>query len=123
MSIKASEISDLIKQRIDIMRLDDPWYERYFSWLGGAAKCLIGQCDLGLDRQKVQGDRQTDGLLKACGRVPQGGRSRSDGMQHQRPLDGRCAVDGVTRQSSPSSASGSHSWTGWAGMMVEMACL
>ncbi|HQD22766.1 MAG TPA: ABC transporter permease, partial [Arachnia sp.] len=42
---------NLIKQRTELMRLDNPWYERYFSWLGGAAKCLIGQCDLGQDRQ------------------------------------------------------------------------
>ncbi|MCB0886952.1 MAG: ABC transporter permease, partial [Propionibacteriaceae bacterium] len=55
---------NLIKQRIDIMRLDDPWYERYFSWLGGAAKCLIGQCDLGLDRQ---GRAVNDLVITAAG--------------------------------------------------------
>jgi len=36
-----------IKQRIESMGLNLPWYTRYFDWLGGASKCLIGQCDLG----------------------------------------------------------------------------
>ncbi|MBK7821782.1 MAG: ABC transporter permease [Tessaracoccus sp.] len=40
---------NLIRQRIENMGLDVPWYERYFTWLGGASKCLIGQCDLGKD--------------------------------------------------------------------------
>lgn len=40
----------LIQQRIELMELDRPWYERYFGWLTGAAKCLIGQCDLGVNR-------------------------------------------------------------------------
>ena len=38
---------NLMKQRIAFMGLDKPWYERYLEWLGGAAKCLYGQCDLG----------------------------------------------------------------------------
>lgn len=36
-----------IRQRIENMGLDMPWYERYWDWLTGASKCLIGQCDLG----------------------------------------------------------------------------
>ena len=36
-----------IKQRIENMGLNMPWYGRYFDWLSGASKCLIGQCDLG----------------------------------------------------------------------------
>ena len=36
-----------IRQRIENMGLDVPWYERYWDWLTGASKCLIGQCDLG----------------------------------------------------------------------------
>ena len=38
---------NLIRQRISDMGLDKPWYERYLTWLTGAAKCLYGQCDLG----------------------------------------------------------------------------
>ncbi|MBW8173139.1 ABC transporter permease subunit [Ornithinimicrobium sp. Arc0846-15] len=32
------------------MNLDEPWYVRYGMWLGGASKCLILACDLGVDR-------------------------------------------------------------------------
>lgn len=42
---------NLIAQRINYMGLNKPWYERYWDWLSGASKCLIGQCDLGLDRK------------------------------------------------------------------------
>ena len=38
---------NLIRQRTLLLGLDKPWYERYLNWLGGAAKCLYGQCDLG----------------------------------------------------------------------------
>lgn len=31
-----------------VLNLDQPPVLRYFSWLGGAAGCLIGQCDLGI---------------------------------------------------------------------------
>lgn len=37
-----------IRQRIETMGLNLPWYERYLDWLAGASKCLIGQCDLGV---------------------------------------------------------------------------
>ncbi|MBO1751914.1 ABC transporter permease [Actinotalea sp. BY-33] len=37
----------LIQQRIDLLNLDTPAPVRYLSWLGGAAGCLVGQCDLG----------------------------------------------------------------------------
>ncbi|MBB1514103.1 ABC transporter permease [Tessaracoccus sp. MC1627] len=37
-----------MRQRIETMGLNLPWYERYLDWLGGASKCLIGQCDLGV---------------------------------------------------------------------------
>ena len=40
----------LMAQRIATMGLDRPWYERYGDWLTGASKCLIGQCDLGINR-------------------------------------------------------------------------
>ena len=38
---------NLIRQRTFNMRLDLPWYQRYFTWLSGASKCLVGACDLG----------------------------------------------------------------------------
>ena len=37
----------LIDQRIDALNLNTPAPVRYLGWLGGAAGCLIGQCDLG----------------------------------------------------------------------------
>ncbi|SDL38753.1 peptide/nickel transport system permease protein [Tessaracoccus oleiagri] len=39
-----------IQARIANMNLDLPWYTRYLTWLGGAARCVIGQCDLGTSR-------------------------------------------------------------------------
>lgn len=41
---------NLIAQRTANMGLDRSWYERYWDWLSGASRCLIGQCDLGLNR-------------------------------------------------------------------------
>ncbi len=43
----ADNRESLIQQRIINMRLDLPWYTRYFTWLAGASKCLIGACNLG----------------------------------------------------------------------------
>lgn len=40
----------LMAQRIANMGLDRPWYDRYWDWLTGASKCVIGQCDLGTNR-------------------------------------------------------------------------
>lgn len=37
----------LIEARIRLLNLDVPPPARYVSWLGGAAGCLIGRCDLG----------------------------------------------------------------------------
>ncbi|GAB3620386.1 ABC transporter permease [Glutamicibacter sp. PS] len=37
----------LMQQRIDYMNLEQPWYLRYWTWLTGASRCIIGQCDLG----------------------------------------------------------------------------
>lgn len=37
----------LIANRIAELRLDDPVLARYFSWLGDAAGCFYGSCDLG----------------------------------------------------------------------------
>lgn len=39
---------EMIDNRTELLRLDLPGPVRYFTWLGGAAKCLIGQCDLGI---------------------------------------------------------------------------
>ncbi|MEE6295820.1 ABC transporter permease [Georgenia wangjunii] len=44
---------NLIAQRITTMRLDDPWYERYGSWLAGVSRCVVGACDLGVNRAGV----------------------------------------------------------------------
>lgn len=40
---------ELIAIRTAELRLDTPSPIRYFYWAGGAAKCLIGRCDLGDD--------------------------------------------------------------------------
>lgn len=37
----------LMQQRSSYMNLDQPWYGRYWTWLTGASKCLVGACDLG----------------------------------------------------------------------------
>jgi peptide/nickel transport system permease protein len=37
-----------IAMRIEKLNLNTPVIVRYFLWLGGASKCLIGQCDLGI---------------------------------------------------------------------------
>lgn len=39
---------EMIDNRTELLRLDLAPPVRYFTWLGGAAKCLIGQCDLGI---------------------------------------------------------------------------
>ncbi|GAA2219089.1 hypothetical protein GCM10010413_06710 [Promicromonospora sukumoe] len=38
----------LIDQRTALLRLDDPWYERYWDWLRGVGGCFTGNCDLGV---------------------------------------------------------------------------
>jgi len=38
----------LIDARIALLRLDDPWYERYWDWLTGVGGCFTGNCDLGV---------------------------------------------------------------------------
>nr|BFF11961.1 hypothetical protein GCM10025699_32640 [Microbacterium flavescens] len=44
----AANRQELIDNRTQLLRLDLPAPVRYFTWLGGAAKCFIGQCDLGI---------------------------------------------------------------------------
>jgi peptide/nickel transport system permease protein len=46
-SSSAANRQERIDQRIQELHLDTPAAVRYFYWLPGAAKCLIGQCDLG----------------------------------------------------------------------------
>ncbi|MCG7421794.1 ABC transporter permease [Micrococcus porci] len=51
---QASNREQLMQARIDYMGLDDPWYERYWNWLTGVVKYLIGAGTLGTDRSGVQ---------------------------------------------------------------------
>lgn len=46
-SSTSPNIGALYEARIKLLDLDTPVVLRYFGWLGGAAGCLIGQCDLG----------------------------------------------------------------------------
>lgn len=46
----ASNRDQLMASRIAYMGLNNPWYERYWDWFSGAAGCLYGECDLGVDR-------------------------------------------------------------------------
>lgn len=39
---------EMIDNRIELLQLNVPIVARYFIWLAGAAKCFIGQCDLGV---------------------------------------------------------------------------
>ncbi|MEO7589057.1 MAG: ABC transporter permease [Arachnia sp.] len=55
---------NLIRQRTLNMRLDVPWYLRYFTWLGGASKCLVGACDLG---KNIAGQDVTSLVVNAAG--------------------------------------------------------
>lgn len=45
-------VEDRIRYLSDLLNLDVPPFLRYFYWLGGAAGCLIGQCDLGISITK-----------------------------------------------------------------------
>ncbi len=40
--------NELIARRTEELGLDKPMLARYFGWLGGASRCLILQCDLGV---------------------------------------------------------------------------
>lgn len=54
-----------IDNRIELLRLDLPVVVRYFMWLGGAAKCFIGQCDLGIAFTRSN-QQVTDALASAA---------------------------------------------------------
>lgn len=44
----------LMQQRIEYMNLEQPWYLRYLTWLGGVGKCFVGTCDLGRNINGVE---------------------------------------------------------------------
>lgn len=44
----------LMQQRIEYMNLEQPWYLRYLTWLGGVGKCFAGSCDLGRNINGVE---------------------------------------------------------------------
>ncbi|MBI9115199.1 ABC transporter permease [Sanguibacter suaedae] len=43
----------LMNSRIRTMGLDEPWWSRYLSWLGGVARCFTLDCRLGVTRNGV----------------------------------------------------------------------
>ena len=47
---RAENRDQLIAARVRNMNLDMPWWQRYLTWLAGAGKCLVLQCDLGTTR-------------------------------------------------------------------------
>ncbi|GAA1415251.1 hypothetical protein AUR04nite_20410 [Glutamicibacter uratoxydans] len=53
----------LMQQRIDYMNLEQPWYLRYITWLGGVGRCFVGSCDLG---KNVNGIEVTGLLANAA---------------------------------------------------------
>ncbi|TQJ31736.1 ABC transporter permease [Microbacterium sp. SLBN-146] len=55
-----------IANRIELLNLDLPPIVRYFSWLGGAAKCVILQCDLGIAFSRSN-QQVTDAVGNAAG--------------------------------------------------------
>ncbi|WP_122261070.1 ABC transporter permease [Ornithinimicrobium cerasi] len=46
----AENRDQLIAARRANMNLDQPWWQRYLTWLVGASKCLVLSCDLGTTR-------------------------------------------------------------------------
>ncbi len=60
--IQSSNREQLIQARIDLMNLEEPWYTRYWLWLGGASQCLVLSCDFGSD---LSGSNVTDQVSQA----------------------------------------------------------
>jgi peptide/nickel transport system permease protein len=60
----AENKQQLIQARIDLMRLDDPWWERYWDWLKGVGGCFTGSCDLGTS---INGQSVLDMTATAAG--------------------------------------------------------
>ena len=57
-------VQDRLRYLTDVLDLDVPPFLRYFYWLGGAAGCLIGRCDLGVSIAKGEA-AVTDALAGA----------------------------------------------------------
>ena len=55
--------AELIRQRRDLLNLDDPVLSRYFDWLKGASGCFYGQCDL---NQNWRTHQQVTSLLSGA---------------------------------------------------------
>ncbi|MGT2461293.1 ABC transporter permease subunit [Sinomonas atrocyanea] len=58
----APNAAQLMQSRSQLLDLDTPAPIRYFKWLGGAAGCLVGQCDLG---KTIAGQPVTQALGQA----------------------------------------------------------
>jgi peptide/nickel transport system permease protein len=61
---RAENRDELIAATTERMNLDEAWYTRYALWFSGAAKCLVLQCDLGVDRSGTDINSQ---LVAAAG--------------------------------------------------------
>lgn len=57
------KVAAQMQSRIAFLDLDTPWFLRYLKWLGGAAGCVIGQCNLGVD---INGNQVLDQLGSAA---------------------------------------------------------
>lgn len=50
----AENRENLMRQRSEFMNLDQPWYQRYWTWLVGVGQCFKLECDLGTNRQGIE---------------------------------------------------------------------
>lgn len=57
------KIATQMNSRIQNLDLNTPWFIRYVKWLGGAAACVYGQCNLGVD---ITGNKVLDSLGAAA---------------------------------------------------------
>jgi hypothetical protein len=116
-----------------------------FSHLARPEQCrgheLAQGRDLAADDLEVKRFGEAGRLLQPSFRIAQRMRSAADGMDDEGFFDLREAIDpgpafvggsfghitvvgtGTGQSSGSESVDGSYSWTGWAGIMVEMACL
>ncbi|WP_131104991.1 ABC transporter permease [Ornithinimicrobium sufpigmenti] len=60
----ADNRQQLIDARVENMNLDMPWWQRYMTWVAGAGRCLVLDCDLGMTRD---GANVNTMLLDAAG--------------------------------------------------------
>ncbi len=51
--VQAENRDYLIRQRTEVMHLNDPWFQRYWIWLKGVGQCLTLNCDLGENRNGI----------------------------------------------------------------------